>query len=104
MTGQETMLFSQSWLGAIDAGTLDILIFIEGGNLETESVVAQYARQVAEIAPSFRGRFGQVTAPVTINATAIGAPTVVSVSVLPDFRDLTRFITVSSAAVVSIKL
>eukprot|EP01044_Picomonas_judraskeda_P048622 COSAG03_NODE_28225_length_213_cov_127.868421_2_plen_29_part_01 len=25
--------------------------------------------QVAEIAPSFRGRFGQVTAPLTVNAT-----------------------------------
>ena len=77
MTGQDTMLISQSWLGAIDAGTLDILIFIESGNLETESVVAQYARQVAELGPSFRGRFGQTTAPLTINATAFGAPTVV---------------------------
>eukprot|EP01052_Picozoa_sp_SAG31_P029912 SAG31_NODE_3019_length_4784_cov_2.199360_4_plen_396_part_00 len=76
MTGQDTMLMSQSWLGAIDAGTLDILIFIEGGNLETESVVARYARQVAELAPSFRGRFGQTVFPLTVNATAFGAPAV----------------------------
>ena len=70
--GQETMLLSQSWLGAIDAGTLDILVFIEGANLATESVIAQYARQVAELAPSFRGRFG--TPALTINATALGPP------------------------------
>ena len=75
ITGQDTMLYSQSWLGAIDAGALDILIFIEGGNLETESVVARYARQVAELGPSFRGRFGETTEPLTVNATAIDPST-----------------------------
>lgn len=75
ITGQDTMLYSQSWLGAVDAGTLDILIFIEGGDLETEAVVARYARQVAELGPSFRGRFGETTAPLTVNATAIGPAT-----------------------------
>lgn len=78
MTGQDTMLYSQSWLGAIDAGALDILIFIESGNLETESVVARYARQVAELGPSFRGRFGEITAPLTVNATALDPSTATS--------------------------
>ena len=45
-----------------------------GGDSPTESVVANYARQVAEIAPSFRGRFGQSRPSLTVNASAIAMP------------------------------
>ena len=39
--------------------------------------MSNYARQAAEIGPSFRGRpFGAAGAALTVNATAVGAPTV----------------------------
>jgi hypothetical protein len=75
ITGQEEKLLSESWIGAVVAGMLDVLVFIEGGKPSTDAVMYNYARQAAEIGPSFRGRpFGAGTA-LTVNATALGAPT-----------------------------
>jgi hypothetical protein len=76
ITGQEEKFLSESWLGAVSAGMLDVLVFISQGDPSSEAVLSNYARQAAEIGPSFRGRpFGADGAKLTVNATAIGAPT-----------------------------
>ena len=77
INGQEDKFFSESWLGALSGGMLDVLVFIESTDPSSEAVLSNYARQVAEIAPSFRGRpFGVQDASLTVNVTAVGAPTV----------------------------
>ena len=77
INGQEDKFFSESWLGALSGGMLDVLVFIESTDPSSEAVLSNYARQVAEIAPSFRGRpFGVEGAALTVNVTAAGAPTV----------------------------
>ena len=38
ITGQEEKLFSESWLGAVSASMLDVLVFIEEGTPDSEAV------------------------------------------------------------------
>ena len=76
ITGQEEKFLSESWIGAISGGMLDVLVFIEEGDINSDAVMYNYARQAAEIGPSFRGRpFGSEGAALTVNASAVGAPT-----------------------------
>lgn len=78
ITGQENKLLSESWLGAVSGGMLDLLVFIEQGCPWTEAVMTSYARQAAEISPSFRGRgfrVEQQEAALTVDASALTAPT-----------------------------
>ena len=75
ITGQEEKLLSESWIGAVSAGMLDVLVFIEEGDPNSEAVLSNYARQAAEIAPSFRGRPFGASVALTVNATAVGGKT-----------------------------
>jgi hypothetical protein len=49
--------------GGLCGGLLVVLVFIEQGDLNSDAVIYNYARQAAEIGPSFRGRpFGSAGA------------------------------------------
>ena len=54
----ETILMSEMWEGVVNAGMYDQLNFIEGGDARGDAVMADFARQLAEVVPSVRASAG----------------------------------------------